>query len=402
MKNLAIVFLISLILTPCLGLEPTGTLSLFLVLGAASLLLGEVKKEQGGLAFDTVIPVQDAQGLFTKKMVAFYKEMPQVMSFLRSFFTVSESMTKEVSIAVRRGSERVAVDVYRYSDGNRNTFDKSTEKLFVPPFYHEYLSANEHRLYDQVITALSEGNTTYFAEMTRELAEDLMELQKKIERATELQCSQVFETGIITLNAGTNINFQRKAGSLVDLGAGNYWATGTVNPYDTLEAGCVFIRTKGKAQGTVFNAILGSEALSDLLNNTIFKERQDLKNMALDSVRAPQRDSVGATFHGEITCGSYKVRLWAYPEYYEDSTGTSIPYVNPKKVILLPEAPKFVLAYAAVPQLIQDGKIPQKGAYLIQEFLDEKKGSHEIHIKSAPVAVPVAIDQIYTVQVVAS
>ena len=393
MKNLVLLFLVSLILTPLVGV---GVPLTFGGLVALSLIL---PASQSGV-LNIAIPIQDAQGLFTKKLIAVYKEKINVTGFLRSFFVPVESMTKEVSIAVRRGSEQVAVDVHRFSDGNRNTFDKSSEKIFVPPFYHEYLTANDHRLYDQVIVALSQGNTTFFAEMTAELAEDLIELQKKIERATELQCAQVFETGIVQLNAGTNINFQRKSGSLVDLGVGNYWTTGTNSPYEDLEAGCTFLRTIGKTEGAVFNAILGSAALNALLNNTIVKERNDLKNMNLDAVRAPQRNSVGAASHGEITCGSYTVRLWSYPEYY-DVLGVSTPYINTKKVILLPENPNFKLAYAAVPQLIQNGTIPQKGAYLVQEFFDEKATSHEIHIKSAPIAVPVAIDMIYTVQVVA-
>lgn len=347
------------------------------------------------------IPIQDAQGVFTKGLIAVYKEKVSVMSFLRSFFAPIESMTKEVSIAVQRGTEKIAVDVSRYSEGNRNAWTKSTEKMMIPPFYDEYLTANEHMLYDRVITALSQGNTTFFTELTNDIADEVMMLKDKIERAIELQCSQVFETGVVLLNADTSIDFKRKAGSLVANSAGNTWATGTVNPYKTFEDGCNFLRQTGKVQGGTFNAILGSQAMSDLLNNTIFKERNDLSNLSLDAVAEPQRNSVGGTLHGYITCGAYRVRLWTYPEYYDNASGTSTPYVNEKKVILLPEMPKFKLVYAAVPQLIKDGQIPQKGAYLIQEFLDDKKTAHEIHIKCAPLAIPVAVDQMYTFQPVA-
>ena len=345
------------------------------------------------------IPVQDARGIFTKGLISVYKEQTSVMSFLRSFFKPVESMTKEISIAVRRGTEKVATDVVRYSDGNRNTFDKSSEKIFVPPLYHEYLTANDHRLYDQVITALSQGNTTFFAEMTAELAEDLMELQKKIERAVELQCAQILQTGIITLNSDTDIDFKRKAASIVAYNAANDFSVGTVDPSAVIEAGCIFIRQKGKSQGGTFNAILGGEALTELLDNPIIRGRGDVKDYDLMSIREPQRNAVGATLHGQLSCGSYKVNLWTYPEYYDNASGVSTPYIDPKKVIVLPESPEFKLAYAAVPQLIENGTIPQKGAYLVQEFMDRKKTAHEVHIKSAPVAIPVAIDQIYTVTV---
>jgi len=203
MKNILGLILTILVIAPFAGsytLEAT-----FGVLG-----LGAIAYQfaPSGVLFN--IPIVDARGLFTESLVSVYREKVSVTSFLRSFFEPIEVMTKEVSISVRRGSEKIAVDVVTYSDGNRNSFDKSSEKIFVPPFYHEYLTANDHRLYDQVITALSQSNTTYFAEMTAELAEDLMDLQNKIERAVELQCSQVLQTGVLTLNSRTDINFNRK------------------------------------------------------------------------------------------------------------------------------------------------------------------------------------------------
>ena len=392
MKNILGLILTILVIAPFAGsytLEAT-----FGVLG-----LGAIAYQfaPSGVLFN--IPIVDARGSFTKLLVSVYREKVSVTSFLRSFFEPIEVMTKEVSIAVRRGSEKIAVDVVTYSDGNRNSFDKSSEKIFVPPFYHEYLTANDHRLYDQVITALSQGNTTYFAEMTAELAEDLMDLQNKIERAVELQCSQVLQTGVLTLNSRTDINFNRKTASIVAYNAANDFDIATVDPRFVLENGCNFIRQQGKSQGGTLNAIMGGEALNALINNTLIKESSDLRNVDLGTIREPQRNAVGGTLHGQLSCGSYKVNLWTYPEFYDTAGGTSTPYIDPKKVILIPENPKFKLVSAAVPQLIENGSVPQVGAYLIQEFIDRKRTAHEVHIKSAQVVIPVAVDQIYTVTV---
>ena len=341
----------------------------------------------------------DAQGLFTKQLVSVYKEMPQVKGFLRSFFAPVFSKSKEVSLMVRRGTEKVAVDVHRYSDGNRNDFSKFTEKMMVPPLYHEYLSANEHRLYDMVMTALLSGNTTFFSEMTKDLAEDFLELQKKIDRAIELQCSQVLEFGIVSLNSMTDIDYKRKAASLVAYNAANDFSIGTVDPAAVLSTGCKFLREKGKYQNSTFNAIMGESVLTSLLNNTIMKERGKLVQYSLDSIIAPQDMPEGATFHGEMSAGSYKVRLWTYPEVY-DLSGVSTPYINDKKLILLPLGAPFILNYGLVPQLISDGgTVPQSGQYLIQDFRNEEQGSHKIHIKCAPIAIPIKIDQIYTIQI---
>ena len=48
------------------------------------------------------------------------------------------------------------------------------------------------------------------------------------------------------------------------------------------------------------------------------------------------------------------------------------------------------------------GQPVKTGAYIISEYREEKEKTHEFHIESAGVAIPTAIDQIYTMQVVAS
>jgi|TARA_R110000824_G_scaffold324151_1_gene511129 hypothetical protein len=346
------------------------------------------------------INIVQAQGLSTQKTIAVYKQMTVVTSFLQSFFVPKESMTRYVSTEVKRGLEKVASQVHEYSDGNRNVFTATTVKVFKPAFYHEYLTANEYQLYDQVITSLSNGDSTFFLDMVQEHAEQLMLLQNKIERAVEIMCAQALETGIVTMLDGADINFGRKAASVVAYNAANDFSVGTVSPYDVFEAGCQFIRQTGKAQGGVFNAIMGTDAMAAFLNNTIVKERNDIRNINLDMLRTPQRLAVGHYLHGEITVGSNTVRLITYPEYYDNDSNVSTAYIDPKKFILMPEQTNFVLAYGAVPQLIEDnGTIPQKGRYLIQEFKDRKEGKHTIHIKAAPLPVTVDIDKIYTIQV---
>lgn len=397
MKSLFYIVLFSFLMAPLFGgIEYSATI------GAIGVVIGELISpfiKLPGVAFMSVIPIQDAQSLFTKKLIAVYREIIPTTGFLRSFFTPIESFTKEVSIEVQRGSEKVAVDVYRHSGGNRNTFDKATEKIFIPPYYDEYFSANEHRLYDQVIAALSEGNDMLFAQMTLEQAENLMELQKKIERAIEFQAKEVLESGVVTLNSGITINFGRKSASLVDKGVGNYWNTATVSPFKDLENGCNFLRQTGKATGATFNVIMGSEALELFQNNKIVQDRGDIKSFSLDALIAPIRNSDGAGMHGQVSAGSYTVRIWSYPQFFEDAAGNMLPYIDPKMAIILPDYQIGKESYSAVPQLISNGSIPQKGRFLVADYVDEKHTAHEVHIKSAPLIVPVKVDQIYTVQV---
>ncbi len=353
------------------------------------------------------IATQDVRALFTKTLVDVYQERIRPTSFLRSFFPEDTSPTKEISIEVERQGEFVAVDVFRGTEGNRNTWSLSTEKVFVPPMYREYFDATQLDLYDRVLGSQGNAQAPLFAALLNKVSDRLSTLQDKIERAYEIQCSQVLETGIVVLNAGTNIDFKRKAASKVDLGAtggGGYFAANS-DVFAQFAKAATFLRTVGKAADITFNAIFGETALTDFLANTKFTARQNLFNMALDQVLAPQRDATGAAYHGTITAGGYKIQLWSYPQNYDTLVSgvlTANNYINPKKVHVIPVKPRFKLAHAAVPQLIgEPGQLPVQGSYIIGEFMDPRKAVHDFDIQSAGVALPVAVDQIYTMQAVA-
>lgn len=339
------------------------------------------------------ISTTDAQGLLTKSVAAVYKERIQPTAFLRSFFPSKVFPTLELSIEVQRGKEKIAADVVRGTDGNRNEFTKSSEKIFIPPYYREWFDATQLSLYDRLYGA-TEINDAIFAAYINNVVDAQADIKAKIERAQEIQCAQVLETGLVVLKNGS-IDFKRKAESLVDPGAGQYFVN-NIDPFAQFEAACNFIRKSGKTSASMFNAILGSEALTDLLANTKFTARQNLFNMALDSVAAPQRNSTGASFHGIITAGPYKVALWSYPQFYDNASGTSTAYVDPKKVIVIPENPNFLMGFAACPQLLSPSTPPNIGEFIFGEYIDKRSKSHIMDVESAALALPVAIDTIYT------
>ena len=241
----------------------------------------------------TSIPASQARAQFTSDCIDVFTDVLMPKSFLRSFFPNSQSYVRYLSIQVQRNYENVAVDVIRGTEGNRNNFYKSTEKVIDPPYYREFFDMTEIDLYDRLFgsTAIDAG---VYSQLINAVSLKLQELRAKIERAYELQCANVLETGVVTLTNSTNIDFGRKSGSLVDKGAGNYWATGTVDPFADMQAACTFLRQTGKSAGQVFNAILGAQAMNDLFNNTIFKGRvfSTLSN-TIDLVRQPQREAIG-------------------------------------------------------------------------------------------------------------
>lgn len=347
------------------------------------------------------INTTDALGLYTAKVIDAYRQKSTPTAFLRSFFPTVESPTLEVSIEVMRGFEKVAVDVVRGTDGNRNQFSRSTQKLFIPPYFREWFDATQLQLYDRLYGA-TQIEDTIFSAYVNSVADAAMELQNKIERSYELQCAQVLTTGVVNVAVGSAIDYNRKALSNIDLGAGNYWASASVDPVTSLTIGCNFLRQVGKAEGGVFNAICGTSALADLLNNVNVQNRGKIFQYALDVINMPQRNSVGAAYHGQISVGAYRVNLWSYPQFYDDATtGVSTPYIDPKKVILIPETPQFKLAFAAVPQLISPNTMPKMGAYIMSEYINERGKARIVDIESAGLAVPTRVDTIWTAKVVA-
>lgn len=361
----------------------------------------------------STISIIQARAMFTSMCVDVYTDMLPAFGFLRSFFPSVQEFTRYVSIQVERDLELVAPDVFRHSEGTVNKFAKQTDKEIDPPYYHEIMYLTDIDLYDRAFgsTAIDAG---VFTQFVATVARRLTMIRAKIERAIEIQAAGVLETGVITLLSGDSINYRRKAASLVANSAGNTFATNTVDPFAVLGAGCDFVRQVGKSGDVVFNGLFGATALANMMNNTIFKERvtQNLNN-SIDSLQMPDavRNSLGYAYHGQLTVGSYRLNLLTYPQTYDTVSGSTVtanPYLNNKKVVILPLKPRFKTAFAAVPQvpgINNNGTIetpstsPQN--YLVENYIDQKKSTHEMSIKSAPVVIPTAVDQIYTVQVVA-
>lgn len=345
------------------------------------------------------IQTVDAFGLYTQMVIDKYNERTRTSKFLASFFPAAPPTSAlEIGIAVRRGTKKIAVDVERGTDGNRNTFSKTSLKLFIPPYFREYFDQTSLDHYDRLNNPTVDGGV--WAQFVMSSAEKMQELVNKIDRTYEKYRADILQTGILTFSQGTGqIDFKRKAGSMVDLaGAGGYWATNN-DLYAQFQAGAEWLRANARVTGFRFNVILGELAMAALRKNTVFLANQNLFNLRLDRIQAPEANAEGAVFHGTLIAGAYMFDLWTYPENYEDDADTVIPYIDAKYGIMLPLNPEFKMAFAGVPQL--PGTAPLVGDFIFSEYVDEKKRTREYHVESAGMPVPTAIDQIYTFKAVA-
>lgn len=355
------------------------------------------------------LSIQEARAMFTKNLIDVMQERIRPTGFLRSFFpSAGKPVSKLISIEVERGFEMVSRDVVRGSEGRRNRFSLSTEKIFQPPIYREYFDATELDLYDRVLGSTGDLNAPLFAALLNSVADKLSRLQDKIERSEELQCAQVVFTGVVQLINGTDIDFLRKAASLVDLvGAGGYWSTGATDVFQQLADGCKFLRTVGKSSDATYNCIMAENVYAALLKNDTFKTRQNFFSMKLDAVAPPQRNSTGAAYQGRVTAGAYNVDLWTYPQFYDDPTSadpsnpTMLPYIPDSYFTLLPATPRFHMAHGLVPQLATPGQVVQQQEWVYGNFRDERNAADIFDVQTAPLAIPVAVDQLYTAKALA-
>lgn len=346
------------------------------------------------------ITISQALGKYTSKIEAVYRERIKPTGYLRSKFPSKVTTTKLVSIMVQRGFEKIAVDAARGTEGSRNKWTLSTQKIFEPLYFRENFDLTQLQLYDNLFSEQNLENAPMIAALINSIVENQIEQQEKIERAIEVMCAQVLMTGVIQMSSqgtGITIDYRRKAASLVDPGAGQYFAN-NIDPFAQAQADATFLRQSGKTMNMTFDWIMGETAIANLFSNTQFTSRQNLFHMLLDGiVPSEANETTGAVYHGWISAGPYRVNLWSYPQYYDDPiTGIQTPYIDTKKAVMLPTTPNFFTFFGAVPQVVMPGAKPTIGEFVQTSWLDAPNRAYLYEVESCPIPVPVAIDQMVT------
>lgn len=332
-------------------------------------------------------------------------------NFLRSFFRKKESPTLELSIEVNRNDEFIADDVLRGTQGPLQRFDKSTEKIIIPPYYNLPLILNELDGYDRFFARPQEMTEDNFAMMANSAMEKMMKLKYQIERRYELQCAQVLQTGIVTLKNGTPINYRRQAASMPVLTGGDRWTEVGSNPHAVIEFLMKFIRQQGLAAGSTFNVIFGAKAWDAYVNNQNIKDLADNRRYNLVDVVSPIPFGLGGDFLGRASVGTYNMNMWGYQRFYQprgaDKTG-KLSYIDDNKIIVLPDDVMMDFGFGATPRIMRDAnnaEFPEfiknmPGDYSYDNYIDRKNKAHVIEVYSAGVAIPTQIDAIGSAQVV--
>ncbi len=343
----------------------------------------------------------------TQALIALFSDDQTPMEGLSAFFPKKTTADKQLSIEVERNRQLVAVDVNRL-DAARNTFSKSTEKIFVPPYYNEMFDFTSTERYDVTFATIANGGNPNVYDLRALIgsgAAYAMKLKNKIARAKELQRAQVLQTGIVTLVNGDSIDFKRQAASLVQKTSTGVWsAVSTADPLGDLKTGCQFLREQGLSIGNVVNVIMGRDAFTNFLANTNVQNQAKFFNQInRTDIGMPQMDKVtGFVFNGRIATGDYQLNIWTYTGFYESANGTKTPYIDPKNVVMLGEDFVGYTGHAGVPSIMGNAVegmyvAPMEGEYYVRDVIDQKRATWEFFVSSAPLAIPVSVDRIYTI-----
>jgi hypothetical protein len=347
-------------------------------------------------------------------VVGKFEEMIPLRSGFSGWFPEETTPTLEVDVEVQRDSDLIAVDVVRFTEGNKNKFSRATEQKYQPPFYKEDYDLQRDPIY---MTNVSMANVTGNATINRLIAQNVLKAvtknRAKIERAIRKQQADVLQTGIVTLVNGDNIDFRRKAASMKNVsdGAGEYWSNASgCTPIDDLTAGMRFLRDVGNSSGATVNVVMRSAAMNAFLNSTQVKTSADLRNINRINIAMPQfSEASGFALQGQIAAGDFVVNLWTYNEKYTNASGQTVYYLDENKVIMMPDDFQGKTVFGGLPVLNETTvggttvKVPGvvEANYLIRAYSDEKTLSSTVELTSAPLVIPFTVDKIYTMQVFA-
>jgi hypothetical protein len=159
------------------------------------------------------------------------------------------------------------------------------------------------------------------------------------------------------------------------------------------------MKQAGKVATSRFEAVCGTRAWTAFRNNSVVKERLTHYNNRRDTLSPSRQGISGAVYQGSFDCDSYVIDIFTYNDFYENSDGSFSPYMAENKMYILPPNPMNALFYAAVPQVQTNLNTANLlvGKYQVRDFMNAEYGYHRFYIESAPIPVPIGVDQMFTI-----
>ena len=355
------------------------------------------------------ITIQNHTKTIASKVVGTFVEDKPVLAGFSGFFPRETAMTLQVDLEVQRDNDSIAVDVKRFTEGNKNKFSIVTEKKFQPPYFREEYDFQNDEVYMSTI-ALGVGleNSNVNAIIAQNALKKIRKMRSKIERSIRKQQADVMQTGIVELINGDSIDYKRKAASMVDLGASQYFTNASADPLASLKNAGTFLRDVGASSSMTLNMVMRGEGLAALLTNPKFEEKANNRRINRADVQSPEFNAVtGFAFHGQVSAGDFNINLWTYNQKYTKADGTTAYYLDANKAVFIPDDFMAKTVFGGLPNMVdrqiggENAAMPSitEAEFLLRAYSDSKTMSSTLEITSAPLAMPITIDRIYTAQV---
>ena len=356
-----------------------------------------------------LIGTASARGQFTKRVIGLFMDLAQPTLFFKSFFRTETTEALQLSLEVERSGRPVAVDILRGSEGRITRRDKSTEKIYIPPYFDYKYNLQALDGYDRLFGESNEISSGHWMRVVNQTAREVAKNVDRINRRYELMSAQAFLTGIVTMKNGDNIDYKRKAASIVAYAASHGWDVNTINPGLIMEQGAEFMIKEGLVNpGTEFNVICGKEAWNAFRANEERQKEGDIKDQKFQDLISPVPFGNGSVLKGRFSYGNYNFRLWGYDGYYDDpdNSDTTTAYMDSKKIVMLPDTVDFVFGYGGVPAMVNVGeeRMPStmEGEMVGYQYADEAKTAAFFGVRSAGLPILSFVDRLFTATVVGS
>lgn len=296
----------------------------------------------------------------TKKMLSLFAQTVAPTSFLTGFSSSPAEAyhnSESVELDVLREEEDVAVAIQNVGVGYRlNEDDKYTNKEFVPPVFKEAISVDATKLLKRQPGDIPFKDPQFQAAAAAIVRRGISKIVRKIQRSIELQWSQVFTTGTVTLtDADGNAIYvlDYKVPTTHFPAAGTAWDLAGADPLADLLGLSNTIRNNGKKD--VKKLIFGGGSWEAALKIDSFKERLKESLRFFGGQMVPMREggNGGGNFRGYIEIENYKYEMWSYGgRYIDPQTGNPALYVPDDKVIQLPSDADLsaITTFGAIPR----------------------------------------------------
>lgn len=339
-----------------------------------------------------------------------YIQMRRPSGFLTRMFTVKPGNIyngEKVAIDIRRFGETIAPVITKIvGAGNLNDISQFTTKEFTPPAYGEEFALSIEELLERMagVDPYTAAYQDYASQLIGKMMTGWMVIDDKIQRAIELQASQVLQTGTLSLpdvegNASYTLDFKPKA-THFPTSSTTWGQTGDTKLSDLASLAKV-VRKDGKVDPD--ELIFGEAAFREFLLDDDVVAQLDNRRMNVGVINPRYVDS-GATFQGTIWIGNYQFGMYSYPETYEDMAGDVQDYISTGKVVMKSSRTRLDLASARVPRpLPPDPRVAnfvpgrlssaETGIDVMPNVYPTPSGEQIMgKLSSRPICIPVQID----------